>query len=79
MGELRVFDSGGDDRRPLYTPTSLARRLGVSRRTIYAYAEAGLISHFRVGPRPLLRFSEEHVQDFLARAKADASSEETHQ
>jgi excisionase family DNA binding protein len=57
---------GGDVVSPLLRPDDVARRLGVKRRTLYAWTDQGRISGYKLGR--LLRFSESDVAAFLERA-----------
>jgi excisionase family DNA binding protein len=52
------------------TAEEVAARLQVSPRTIYLWVDQGLLRAIRVGPR-LIRFTEEGVDEFLARSQPE--------
>lgn len=61
-----------EESRTLHTARAVAERLGVCRATLHRYVKAGLLEGVYVGPKRMLRISEEALQQFLARNRAAA-------
>lgn len=47
----------------LYGTTEFCKKLGISRKTLYNYMNAGIIEPLRIGNR--LKFTEEHAKQLL--------------
>lgn len=62
---------------PMFTIAEVAEWLGVSRSTLQRMRRRGEISFVTVGTgksRPLVRFTEQHLLDYLARAEQTADA-----
>lgn len=58
------------------TEKELCERIGISRITAYRLRQSGVLPHFRVGSRQV-RYSEKHVEQFLARCERDGAQGST--
>ena len=49
------------------TPEELAKRLGISRKTIYRWVYDGILVPVRIGPGRLLRFPESYIENWISK------------
>ncbi len=57
----------------LHSARAVSKRLGICRLTLYRYVRDGLLEGIYVGPKRMLRISEEALQQFLERNRSVAA------
>ena len=63
--------------RQFSTARSIAERLGICPRTIFRWADAGMIARYKINPRVVL-FSDDEVTVFVASARVGKAAGENH-